>query len=228
MCYNKETSLYAYIIGIVSSLVLFFYGDKYDKHIAFFVFIFIQIQLAEFFMWKDQECKKINHSATIFSHIILLLQPISVILGGLIFQTFSLPNFIVYIALFITLIPLIKAIITNIKNKRTLCSREVNKTGHLEWDLTSGDFDKWPSSNKAMYYTFLILFMFIPWLFLKNRIKGVLSFAIIFLSFLFSKIDTKDINLKFEQWESKWCFIAVIYPIIFLILKILPKKWKID
>ena len=77
MCFSAEASLTAYILGSIASLYLLIKGDKYDKHIGLFSLTFIQIQLAEFLMWIDQDCNKnINHYATIFAEYILILQPL--------------------------------------------------------------------------------------------------------------------------------------------------------
>ena len=50
MCYNKEVSLTTYITGLLLSCVLYVYGNNLDKHIALVCAVFIQIQLAEYFM----------------------------------------------------------------------------------------------------------------------------------------------------------------------------------
>ena len=76
MCFNTKASLLTYVFSLFFSTLLFIYGDKYDKHIAIYCYVFIQVQISEYFMWKDQMCGKINHYATMFVHIMLLLQPI--------------------------------------------------------------------------------------------------------------------------------------------------------
>ena len=181
--------------------------------ITIFSLVFIQIQLAEYFMWLDQNCGKINHYATIYAHIILILEPISILFGALIYKTLILPKIYIYISIIILLIPLILVVIMNIKNKKKLCSKE-EKSEYLEWNFVNGNIDKWPK-----YYNIILIFMLIPWLFFKNKLKGILSFLILVLTFLFSKINTTNLNLKFKQWESKWCIVGAIYPLIFLILK---------
>ena len=97
MCYNKETSIITYVISIIFSGLLFYKGDRYDKNIAIFCFTFIQIQLAEYFMWLDQSCGLVNHYATIFAHLILMLEPISIIVGALLYDTLDVPKKYLYL-----------------------------------------------------------------------------------------------------------------------------------
>ncbi len=120
MCYDKETSIKTYVIGVILSLCLFYNGDKYDKHIAIFSFVFIQIQLIEFFMWMDQDCGKINHYATIFAHIITMLHPVSILLGGMIYNNYNMSKNILNILIILSIIPLIFSIIKYIRSNQKL------------------------------------------------------------------------------------------------------------
>ena len=97
MCFNKESSLTSYIVASVCSILLFYKGSKYEKQIAIFSFVFGQIQLAEYFMWVDQKCTKINHYASIFASLMLLLQPISLIATSYIYDTLIIPKIYYYI-----------------------------------------------------------------------------------------------------------------------------------
>jgi hypothetical protein len=213
MCYNKEVSLTTYITGILLSFVLYFYGNNLDKHIALFCIVFIQIQLAEYFMWKDQKCGKTNHNATVFAHIVLILQPISLLLGGLIFNTFYIPKILTVYFLVICLIPLINAIKINLLNKRRLCSLE-EKTGQLEWRFANGKTNDWSSIITIIYFTFLLA----TWFFVKDTKKGFFMFVITFSLLIYSSYkNTESKHNIFEQWESKWCFISVITPLLIII-----------
>ena len=82
MCYSAESSIKNYALGMLLSLGLYTLGNNYDKHFAFFIFVVIQMQLAEYFMWKDQKCGIMNTTATIIASIILVLQAFSVLFGG--------------------------------------------------------------------------------------------------------------------------------------------------
>jgi len=225
MCFNKESSIISYTLGSICSLILFYIGDKYDKCIAIFSLCFIQIQLAEFFMWSDQSCGKINHFASIYANIILFLQPLSLLLVILFYKTTYIPQNIIYFCLVLVSIPLIKTIINNIINKRQLCSKET-KSGYLEWDFPNDKNSYFPNDKNSILEKIIgliiyFILVFIPWLFFKNHFKGNLVFfielAILFYSFFTNK--NNKINIL-QQWESKWCILSVIIPIIFLFIKI--------
>lgn len=206
MCYNKTSSLVSYISGTLLSLILFNYGDNTDKHIALFSIVFIQMQLAEYFMWKDQKCGTINHNASIFGHIVLLLQPISVILFGIILNTFKYPTKYLYILLIIITLPLIHKIYLYTKNKKQLCSLE-QKTGNLEWVFVDGNTENWSNLSFLTYFIFLS----VPWLLLKDKLKGIILFLLTIFSYAYKRFN-------FSQWESLWCYQAVNLPLIFLVI----------
>ena len=215
MCHDKETSLKTYVIGVILSLCLFYNGDKYDKHIAIFSFVFIQMQLVEYFMWSDQDCGKINHYASISSHILLMLQPLAVLIPTFIFNTLLISKIYLYILLILLTLPLIR-IINMYKNmQKKLCSKE-KETGHLEWEFINGNTEDSP--RYTIVYLFILVF---TWLFFKNKRKGIISTLIILISFVYSKFDINNISLSFKQWESKWCFTGIIFPFIFVMNKYL-------
>tara|TARA_Y100000992_G_scaffold209931_2_gene144028 strand:- start:23206 stop:23874 length:669 start_codon:yes stop_codon:yes gene_type:complete len=203
MCFSAEASLTAYILSSIASLYLLINGDKYDKHIALFSLTFVQIQLAEFFMWIDQYCNKnINHYASIFAKYILILQPLSIILGAILFKSTNLPNYLLYLFLLIFIICLIDYSIRIANNKRKLCSKTINRFGHLEWDFIKYKYSK-------LLYTIYFIFMILIWPFVKN-IKGIFVLIFGIVSFVLNKFN-------FAQWESKWCFIAVLLPFLIII-----------
>ena len=213
MCFSAEASLISYVLGSIASLYLFIKGDKYDKHIALFSLTFIQMQLAEFFMWFDQECNKnINHYATIFAEYILILQPLSIILGAILFKTTNIQNNLLYFFLLISIIYSIYYSIGVAYNKRKLCSKSINN-GYLEWDKIK--------KIELIEIIVYLIFMSLPWLFLKNK-KGIIVFAFGIISLLFGLNNNYKFN--FSQWESKWCFISVLLPILIIIYNIINKN----
>tara|TARA_B100000963_G_C22596859_1_gene658280 strand:- start:477 stop:1142 length:666 start_codon:yes stop_codon:yes gene_type:complete len=209
MCFNKSSSIVSYVAGTLLSLVLITYGDKIDKHIGLFSLVFVQMQLAEYFMWKDQKCTYINHYASIYGHITLLLQPISVILFGIILNTFAYPKKYLYILLFIIILPLLHKIYLYANNTKKLCTKKED-SGHLEWVFVDGNTEDW--SN--FYFMLYFIFLSVPWLLLNDKFRGLLFFLLIILSYAYQRYN-------FPQWESKWCFYAVQTPLIFLIILIL-------
>ena len=208
MCYNKDVSLKTYLLSIVFSIILFIYGDKYDKTISIFSFVFGHMQLAEYFLWKHQKCNKINYYITIIIHILLFLQPLSIILAGLYYNVFNIDIKILKILLLIISLLLLYVIILYVRNKKKICSKE-DKTGNLNWDLIN-------KKNILFNGLFGVVYMFIlifSWLYLKDKFRGRLLSFILLFTFLLSKFN-------FKNWESMWCYISNIIPIIFLVNKL--------
>lgn len=211
MCYSAESSINTYFISLFFTIILFLIGGKFDKNVAIFCFVFVQMQLAEYFMWKDQDCGWLNNLGTRFGHFVLMLEPISIIVGALIYQTMIVPNSILYLSLAILMVPLIEITYSNFTNTKYLCSRETEEeTGKLHWEFTNGDVSNWPFHHWVIYG----FFMFVPWLFFKNRNKGLFIFLLGFGSYAYSKFN-------FTNWETMWCFIATILPAILVISKLL-------
>lgn len=90
MCYNKEVSITSFIVGAGLSILVYKRGDKYDKHVACFLFTIALMQLAEYFMWIDQECGITNHNASTMASFILYLQIFTVIMGGYYFTPLNI------------------------------------------------------------------------------------------------------------------------------------------
>ncbi len=214
MCFSAEASLTAYILGSIGSLYLLWKGDKYDKHIGLFSLTFIQVQLGEFLMWIDKNCNKnINHYATIFVEYIVYFQPLSIIVGALLFKTTNISNNLLYLFLLILIIPLIKYTINIAYNKRKLCSKTINPFGHLQWDTIT----KFHDCIQNWW-----IFMFSIWLFVKNK-KGIFVFICSIISLLFGL--TNNFKFNFNQWESKWCFIGVSLPFLIIIYNNINKNF---
>ena len=206
MCFSPEVSLTAYILGTIAWLYLLIKGDKYDKHIGLFTLIFIQIQLAEFFMWIDQDCNKnINHYASIFAKYILFLQPLIIIIGALVFKTTNISNNLLYFLILGYIIGFLKSTIDMIYNKKKYCSKSINN-GYLEWDFME--------EYNLFDYIIYFIFMFLIWPFLKNE-KGIIVLIFLLISLLYGLNENYKFN--FAQWESKWCFFSVLLPFLIII-----------
>ena len=72
MCFSKKSSLLTFIIGVIGSLLLIFYGNKkYVKEnlIAGLFFIFVSfMQFFDYLMWSDIDNKDgINHYSTLLA-----------------------------------------------------------------------------------------------------------------------------------------------------------------
>lgn len=219
MCYSAESSINNYALGMLLSLGLYTLGNDYDKHFAFFIFVVIQMQLAEYFIWKDQKCGIMNTTATIIANIILILQAFSVLFGGYLFNTLNLSNsLILNISVPYLLIGLLIIMYIYYKTQGKICSKAPN--GYLVWFFYHNKFFKGVSS-KLLLLLYLIL-LIIPWLYLKDFDIGLVIALIIFGSLI---IHTFYHN-KENEWQSKWCYYITNSVLIYILYRLVSEYIK--
>ena len=223
MCYSAESSISNYLYTTTVSLILYLYGDKYDKHISLFTFVVLQMQLAEYFMWKDQKCGITNKLATIAARFILFLQPLSIFLGAYLFDTMNISNNIILI---ITVLYTI-AFSVNFENyfskNSKICS--LDKYGHLQWH-----FARYPDFKLSLYHifhfivyiTYFTVFLF-SWLLFYNTNLGIFFSLLTVIIFLFHYIKYP----KNYQWTTLWCYHISIGITIYAIVRYFDYKYKI-
>ena len=210
MCYNKEVSMTSFIIGGGLSTLLYTRGDKYDKHIASLFFFVTLIQLAEYFIWIDQDCGAINNFASNSISVILFFQAFVSVIGGYYFNTYDKLFSNKYLKYIISTSMVLYGIITFF-DYRDCCTKETTE-GHLEWELPRGNVEDYSIFSRLLYY----ICLFLPWLFVKDTFKGRLLFALLFFPFLYFRFN-------FDTWESYWCLYSIAIPVIFLNLHIFKK-----
>lgn len=208
MCYNSKVSIITFSVMIVSSLFLFFRNYPNDRWFTV-IFIFAGLmQFLEFLMWSDK-CGKINHYATVFAYILLMIQPVCLLIGGyffgdLIFDRKKLLPVIIFYAIFFGII-CIFSFIKGLRNK--VCSWP-DKI-HLKWD-----FEKiYP--NKIIFYIAYTLYYASIILLLFSRPLSLNIFLVIMFigSVLFSVFFVKS-----SSWKSFWCWIVNFIPIVYIIV----------
>ena len=136
MCYSAESSINGFLIGGAASLyLLFFSNNQTFKHIGLFFSSVVLMQLAEYFIWIDQDCNKNYNNLASKSIIpILSLQVVSLLLGGYLFNTTILPKYLLKYLFFISFIIFLYYSINNfIVDTNKFCTRP-NKDSRLDWD----------------------------------------------------------------------------------------------
>lgn len=195
MCYDAQSSIQSYGLVTLLSGLLLYYGDQMDKHIAIAFLGVVQMQLAEFLMWSDQSCGWVNQYATYFAYLAILAQPLCVLLGGYYFKSFTgtVQKYILTIAMGIALFWITEFAYYAL-NARNVCSTP--KNGHLYWDfLRKKEF--YPSM--FIHILYFAGFM-IPWLFTKDKVRGLFFLGLLVYSFITHYMEYKD------QWHTMWCF----------------------
>ena len=209
MCFNAKTSLFTFLIGMIGSILLIFYGNKKYKmdNIVFGIFlIFISlIQLMDFLFWIDIKNKLgINKLLTFIGPLLNIGQPLILYIIKLIYYkpniytytNFNLPVAILNFLYFIYLFSIYYQFI--IKEKILITS---TKDGPLSWP--------WIKYYNPAFY--LILFA-INIFYLTNFNYSLLLFVITYLFLLLS--------MKYFYYSAGelWCFFGAFIPILMFIL----------
>jgi hypothetical protein len=114
MCWSANVSISTWLFGMFAYL----WGLSRGKDLGLFYLWYTQMQLLEYFMWKDQECKGTNQIASKLGYINILLQPLLSI------YTYY-PNKWLYL--------LYALLITQIRLPTDFCSRPNPNSCHLSW-----------------------------------------------------------------------------------------------
>lgn len=208
MCWNRQVSLITFIFAIIGVIYLWQRNAPNDRWIAVFAATIALIQLAEFFMWSDPACGKINKYASIFALIVLAAEPLMNMVGGIYFSNspnkrilkFILIAYLIFIAI---------TYFTQIKGKpRTLCGTSLCETGAS--NLSGFMADK--SCNLKWYFMeninsklgiIWILFLLLPFLTMTPRLQGMILFALGLVTLgLASVVNSAAVG-------SLWCWFSI-------------------
>lgn len=210
MCIDAKTSLNTFIIGTISSCILWKLDKQYHSILIFSVSM---VQLAEYLMWIDIECKT---GLNKLGNIIILLSLFCQLNHPLLMYTKNI-SYINICTIFVYLFYLIYYINNGMK-----CSIEGYK-GHLEWGLFIGN-------NKFMYlmivwYLIASSGIFNRKLFYNKKYNLIIEknfFALIFLLYALKSAGFQIYDVK--KWGSFWCYISNSVGPILILLAILEKK----
>ena len=216
MCWSSESSRNAYIIGSVSSLILMLFGDKVDKNIGLFFLVVAQMQLIEYFIWKDQECGEINNIASKMILPELTLQATAMILGAYIFNSAAISEKTMNNLLFLTSIITVFIIFTYLHSVKDvkLCSKKVHNKG-IKWDIGNMNVIRQNDIISILWKIFYYGCFFLFPLLWKSSVKKYIFLFSSILSWLYIQY------INQITWESRWCYPASLIPIIYIILMLL-------
>jgi len=211
MCYNSRVSIITFSIMAISSIFLILRNYPNDRWFAIIFIVVGLMQFLEFLMWSDN-CGKINHYATVFAYILLMLQPVCLLLGGYFFGdlTFDRKKLLPVI-IFYTIFFGIICIFSFIKGTQTrVCSRPDGF--HLKWDLEK----IYP--NKVIFYIAYILYYasIVLLLFSRPLLLQLFLVALFVGTVLFSVFFVKG-----PSWKSFWCWTVNFIPVVYIFVSFL-------
>jgi hypothetical protein len=216
MCYSKEVSITTYGIGSITSLLLY-NKDNISLKISGLFFLFVtQMQLIDYFIWKNKECNNFNKDV---SHIGAILNHMQPIVLYLLVKYYNLKlNEINKNMLDLIFIIYITALLNYNKYIYPIECTEVTDDSkpYLRWDW---NFKK---NSGSFYLLFVIALSSFMYYGLEKPYNIIISFSVI-ITFILSYIITKGK----KQLGLIWCWISAILPLMILIVEYLIKNNKI-
>lgn len=198
MCVNLKTSIIAYLIGTISSLLLIQNNNKEKKNIGYYILFFTCVQLFEALIYYNNK--------TIYSRLLL----INLGFQGLVYAL-SLNNCIpinrnyIYIFIMISLYISYRALQSNFQKATT--------DGAMKWVF-------FLDNNISSVIGFMYVLMFALTFHYNNQFNYINKFSIlVFLTFIISyNIDKINPFICNINKASIWCLSsAIISPIILLL-----------
>jgi hypothetical protein len=210
MCISANASLKVFFSTIIGVFIIIEYGTKelknYNILFSLGIMYAVFMQLVDYFIWIDLDCKKgYNKIVTKLAPMLLYSQPIIILLiGSLLFDNKQIPISLKIVNIFYGLY-VIKNIVDNWdKNECTKLSKE---TGYLNWG--------WKWQPLGIIYFLLLLTNF---LFFARNIYGITFMGLVLLLYIVLFI------FKPKNAGELWCFSS---PLILLIMFIQQRILKI-
>jgi hypothetical protein len=193
MCWNKEVSLFTFITAALGIIYLYKRNGPSDRQIALFGSVIAMIQLLEYFMWSDPDCGWVNNFASMFALLILALEPLSIMIGGIYLS--DTPDKLVLKTMLLSYMIFISYIFfTNIHNKNIdFCGvSECSDFCHLKWNFLYAI----PEKSRIIWTVFLML----PFLTITPRYQGIILFVSGIISYFMTSLNNTG--------ASMWCWYA--------------------
>jgi hypothetical protein len=186
MCWSANGSLATWLAGM--TLAGATYG--HEPKLWLFMVLFTQIQLIEYFLWKNLKVPRLNALGSQATALIILLEPVAAIyiIKDVSLRNKMLAGYAVYV-------------MTILLTQRLDFHTTVGGNGHLKW-------------NWLPHYILLIpwfIFFISPFLISGYYTSFAVSVATLLMSIYFSR--------KYGTVSSMWCWVAIMTWILLLISK---------
>ena len=201
MCFNPEVSILAYLVGITGCLEL--WSRNYVPEALFYAWV-IQMQLIEFFIWKNQPCSapQVNYTNTIISKTGLIvnhLEPIIFWLAILKFSDQTLPFWVQAAMCGYVLVSIMYSY--NVWTD-TQCTEVTEQSKpHLHWKWNNGKYSEW-------YYGYFLAVLVLLSIYGLPKNRGIKNAFVGVTGFLFSIA----IYREKHSVGAMWCFSAAFAP----------------
>lgn len=177
MCWSANGSLATWAAAMTLALSA---NKQYDPALWAFMVIFTQIQLVEYFLWKNLKVPRLNALWSKVGLFVLALEPIAAIY--MIKNKQLRVKFLVAYGLYLT---------TLLFTSKFNFSTSVGKNGHLQWN--------W--ANPFLKTIPWILFLIVPVCISGNYLSFLFASVTLMISLYF--------YMKYNTAGTMWCWIAV-------------------
>ena len=199
MCYTAKDSIIAYIINLISSIILFKNAKNNKIKVISLFFLFVgQMQIFDYIFWLNQQKSLTNKITTKIAILFNHLQPI-VLFALLSYYNFSHSK----LSLVIFGLYLIVSILYTIKALKEIDYTLPSKDNIMDW--------RWNKMNGLMIMYGLFVLTFTISFFDFNDFKYATFLT--FINIVSLIIATKTPVLNFSSGRI-WCYYASLIPII--------------
>jgi hypothetical protein len=187
MCFNSQTSLIAFLIAFISSILLAQRGKILESTIILFISF---IQLNEYYLWENNACNKNNVLLSMITVIILSAQMYVFTKEHLKFNKKKKnPNIYLFIVICVTILLLYEIY------KNNYCSIKEKNSHRLKWAVT----------YSSLVYLYCLLYFF-------QLAFYDLSSPLVIITLIFGVLYAKyKKSSATDIIGSLWCFMSVIY-----------------
>tara|TARA_B100001758_G_C18416580_1_gene620419 strand:- start:2398 stop:3057 length:660 start_codon:yes stop_codon:yes gene_type:complete len=214
MCFNKESSLIAFIIPtLISIRLLMFKNDKLKQLFGVFGISVAIIQLFEFFIWKYYKIEKIND---FFSRLLIIVTTIHPLLFFIFYKCLYNKNieyeFIILLVIYFILS--VNRIKYYLKNNNNLITK-VGKSGKLLWPDKIKKYDFGVVDD--MLYVLISVILLYKVYKLDNRLLIIFKYYFVIFFITMSYIyylQSTTFDTFNGLFNTLWCFSGVSIPLI--------------
>jgi hypothetical protein len=224
MCFNASTSLATFSLSFFLSSYLIVTGTIKKKNIdIYFGIISILIgimQLLEYFIWKHQNCGKINHLLSLCIIILLYLQGIvSYFFYMYLFSSYSNNNILIFIFI-LFFYSLFTLYLLNYLNQYKLCSKPSKNSCRLIWApyyvFSLSNYNILLSHIFHFFYFGIILYLLFQNKPIQNYPLRFLFLPITLIIAVIYSYHKEGYNYG-DIFGSVWCFMAVFLPLVYIL-----------
>lgn len=215
MCFNKESSIIAFTIGIVCSYLLIKKANKlHDKYyilVAVLLILISIMQLIEFFLWLNQKCNNTNYIFSLLIIVLLWAQPFITYIAYTYIYKKKIPQTHKVI---LTIWTLLMLLVLYLCSQQNMCSLADKDSCRLIWNPFT--FIK---ENYIVIFILMILFYFYIFNLAFHKIKNstnTRAFLVILIGVIISLLYYKG-KKWYTIFGSIYCFFCVFYGIVELL-----------